>query len=60
MIAFFTFSLIFTHAPLEAIVGAVLFKAARREQSAIPQKIQRTLVQTLCKLESPSSEAVNA
>lgn len=45
-------------APLGAIVGGVLFKAARREQSAIPQKIQRTLVQTLCKLESPSSEAV--
>ncbi len=38
MIVFFTFSLIFTHAPAGAFVGAVLFKAARREQLVKPQQ----------------------
>lgn len=40
------------------VVGAVPVRAARREQSAILQKVQRILVQSLCKLTSSTSEAV--
>ena len=38
------------NAPIGAIVGAVLFKAARREQSAIPKKNSKDIIQALCKL----------
>ena len=38
------------YAPTEAIVGAVPVRAARREHQPTRKKIQRTLVQSLCKL----------
>ena len=42
------------YAPLRAIVGAVPVRAARREQSANPQKNSTSLVQDLCKLDLSS------
>lgn len=38
------------NAPIGAFVGADLFKAARREQLAIPKKNSKDIIQALCKL----------